>query len=155
MYVTLRKKIKAKWNFNLSISNFPKKIKEIIKMFWHFWFFTGYHHPFFFFLDFTFYKVALIFHYIHTLMFKHVNIGKHIWIHTSKMKKKHTHFKISSRDEVFTRLFFFFSSRSEISSWQKRVNSKRHFTIDRDDFILGSNFTCKHPLTVLVKLSVS
>ena len=110
----------------------------------------------FFFLDFTFYKVALIFHYIHTLiMFKHVNIGKHIWIHTSKMKKKHTHFKISSRDEVFTRPFFFFSSRDEISSWQKRVNSKRHFTIDRDNFIRGSNFTCKHPLRVLVKLSVS
>ena len=27
------------------------------------------------------------------------------------------------------------SSRDEISSRQKRVNSKRHFTIDRDDFI--------------------
>ena len=59
------------------------------------------------------------------------------YIHTSKIKKKHTHFKISSWDEVFTRLFFFFSSRDEISSRQKRVNSKRHFTIDRDDFIPG------------------
>ena len=50
-----------------------------------------------------------MFHYIHTfIMFKHVNFGKHVWIHTSKIKKKHTHFKISSRDEVFTRLFFFF-----------------------------------------------
>ena len=29
------------------------------------------------------------------------------------------------------------SSRDEILSRQKRVNSKRHFTIDRDDFILG------------------
>ena len=29
------------------------------------------------------------------------------------------------------------SSRDEISSRQKRVNSKRHFTIDRDDFIQG------------------
>ena len=29
------------------------------------------------------------------------------------------------------------SSRDEISSRQKRVNSKRHFTIDRDDFIPG------------------
>ena len=51
---------------------------------------------------------------------------------------------------MFTRLLFFFSSRDEISSvfltgmissWdeissrQKRVNSKRHFTIDRDDFV--------------------
>ena len=43
--------------------------------------------------------------------------------------------------------FFFFSSRDEISSWQKRVNSKRHFTIDRDDFIPGwkkEKKTCKH-----------
>ena len=64
--------------------------------------------------------------------------------------KKHAHFKISSRHEVSTRLFFFFSSRDEISprlsSRQKRVNSKRHFTIDRDDFIPVTNFTCKHPL---------
>ena len=51
--------------------------------------------------------------------------------------KKHAHFKISSRYEVFTSLFFFFSSRDEISSRQKRENSKRHFTIDRDDFIPG------------------
>ena len=51
--------------------------------------------------------------------------------------KKHAHFKISSLDEVFTRLFFFFSSGDEISSRQKRVNSKSHFTIDRDDFIRG------------------
>ena len=29
------------------------------------------------------------------------------------------------------------SSRDEISSRQKRVNSKRHFTIDRDDFVQG------------------
>ena len=66
------------------------------------------------------------------------------------MKKKHTHFKISSGDEVFTRLFFIpgwnfipvvlrgmSSSWDEILSRQKRVNSKRHFTIDRDDFIPG------------------
>ena len=39
------------------------------------------------------------------------------------------------------------SSRDEISSRQKRVNSQRHrITIDRDDFIPGWNFTCKHPL---------
>ena len=29
------------------------------------------------------------------------------------------------------------SSQDEISSQQKHVNSKRHFTIDRDDFIPG------------------
>ena len=86
-------------------------------------------------------------------MFKHVNFGKHIWLHTSKIKKKHAHFKISFRDEVFTRLFCLFfipgwnfipafltemsSSRDQISSRQKRVNRKRHLTINRDDFIPG------------------
>ena len=92
--------------------------------------------------------------YIHTFnMFKHFNFGKHIWIHTSKIKKKYTHFKISCRDEVFTRLFFLFfipgwnfirvfltgmsPSRDKISSREKRVNSKRHFIIDRDDFVRG------------------
>ena len=55
--------------------------------------------------------------------------------------------------KVLTRLFFLFIipgwnfipvfltgvslSWDEISSRQKRVNSKRHFTIDRNDFILG------------------
>ena len=67
--------------------------------------------------------------------------------------KKHAHLKTSSRDEVFTCLFLSFfhpginfisvfltemsSSRDKISSRQKRVNSKRHLTIDRIDFILG------------------
>ena len=59
---------------------------------------------------------GLIFHYTHTfIMFKHAEFGKHTWIQTSKLKK-HAHFKISSRDKVFTRLFFFFSTRDEISS---------------------------------------
>ena len=67
--------------------------------------------------------------------------------HIRQKLKKYAHFKISSRDEVFTRLFFFFfipvfhtgmsSSRDEISSRQKRVNSKRRFTIDRDDLFPG------------------
>ena len=54
-----------------------------------------------------------------------------------KLIKKHAHFKISSRNEVFTRLFYCFSSQDEISSRQERVDSKRLFTIDRDDFIPG------------------
>ena len=67
--------------------------------------------------------------------------------HIRQKLKKHAYFKISSQDEVFTRLFFFFSSwdeissslasPDEISSLQKRVNRKRHFTIDSDDFIRG------------------
>ena len=90
-----------------------------------------------------------MFHYIYTfIMFKHVNLGKHIWIHTSKIFKRYAHFKISSRDVVFTHLFFILgwnfipvfltgmsSSQDEISSRQKRVNSKWHFTINRDDFV--------------------
>ena len=72
-------------------------------------------------------------------MLKHVKVGKHILC----MRK------IPSWNEVFTRLFFLvFSARDEISSWQKRVNSKRHFFIDSDDFIPGWNFMCKHPFKI-------
>ena len=101
-------------------------------------------------------SLYLYFHY-----FKHVNLGKHIWIHTSKIFKRYAHFKISSRDEVFTHLFFILgwnfipvfltgmsSSQDEISSRQKRVNSKRHFTINRDDFVPGWNFTFKYFLSL-------
>ena len=61
--------------------------------------------------------------------------------------KKHAHFKISSRDEVKREVFFSFfhpgmkfhlgmsSFWEEILFRQKRVNSERHFTIDRDNFI--------------------
>ena len=93
-----------------SFVNFQKKIKEIIKILSRFWFFTSCPHPPFLF-GLHFLLSYLMFHYIHTLiMFKHVNFD--IWMHTSKMKKKkHIHYKISSRDEVFTRLFFFFSSQ--------------------------------------------
>ena len=94
--------------------NFTKKKIEIIKMFLHFWFFTC--------LQLFSFRTSLFIKRSHVSlhsysMFKHVNFGKHIWMHTSKtLKKKHTHFKILSRDEVFTCLYFFFSSRDEISS---------------------------------------
>ena len=55
-------------------------------------------------------------------MFKHFNLES-IFECIGQKLKKHGHFKVSSRDEVF------------ISSRQKHVNSKRHFTIDMDDFI--------------------
>ena len=42
------------------------------------------------------------------------------------------------------------SSRDEISSRQKCVNSKRHFIIDKDDFIPGWNYTRQHSLNVLI-----
>ena len=56
---------------------------------------------------------------------------------TRQKLKKHAHLKFYPRMKCLHIFFFFFSSRDEISSRQKRVNSKTHFTIDRDDFILG------------------
>ena len=86
-------------------------------------------------------------------MFKHVNFGKHIWIHTSKikiknililkfhpgMKRLHISFLFFILGWNFIPVFFtgMSSSRDEISSREKGVNSKRHFTIDRDDLIPG------------------
>ena len=62
----------------------------------------------FFFSGFIFYKEALCF-----IIFMNLeNIIEYI----RQKLKKHAHFKISSLDEVFTRLFFFLSSRDEISS---------------------------------------
>ena len=124
-----------------SLVNFPNKINKIIKMFLFFWFFTCFPHILFL-TGLHFLQKGLMLHYVHTLtMLKQVNFGKHIWINMSKMRKDHTYCKLSSRDEVFTRLFVLLtgvsSSRDQILSRRKRVNSKRHFTIDRDDFIPG------------------
>ena len=110
----------------------------------------------FFFSGFTLYKEALCFIIFRLSLCSNMLNLENILEYIRQKLKKHAHFKISSQDEVFTRLIFFFhprmkfhpclSSRDEISSRQKRVNSKRHFTIDRDDFIPGWNFKCKHPL---------
>ena len=135
-------------------------------MFLHFWFFTCCPHPFNFWTS-LFIK-SLTFQHIHTLiMLSHSNtlILESMFEYTRQKNflKNHAHFKISSRDKVFTCLFFPFfiqgwnfvsafltgmsSSRDEISSRQKRVNSKRYLTINRDDFIPEWNFisakTCK------------
>ena len=57
-----------------------------------------------------------MFHYIHTfIMFKHTDLENNLNAYVKNLKK-HAHFKISSRDEVLTRLFYFFSSWDEISS---------------------------------------
>ena len=57
-----------------------------------------------------------MFHYVHTfIMFKHVTLESIFEYITSKIKK-HAPFKTSSREEMFTRLFLFFSSRDEIAS---------------------------------------
>ena len=128
----------------------------------------------FFFSDFTFYKEALSFIAFILSLYSNTSTLESIfeyicqkWKKTKKTKKnmlilkfhpgvKCLHVFFSSRDEISSVfLTEMSSSRDEISSRQKRVNSKRHFTIDRDDFILGWNFTWKHPLGVLVKLSLS
>ena len=124
--------------------NFTKKIKKIIKMLLHFWLFTCCPYPFSFQTS-LFIKRPYVSLDPYSQYVQNVNFGKNIWIHTSKRKNLYiyiyiyiyTHFKLLSWDEVFTCLFFFFSSWDEISSRQKRVNSKRHFTIDGDDFIPG------------------
>ena len=88
-------------------------------------------------------------------MFKHVNLESIFEYLRQKLKKNHAHFKISSRDEVFTRLFFFFF---EVLSRQKRVNSKRYFTIDRDNFVperVSSWDEISRVKTVLVRIWVS
>ena len=68
-----------------------------------------------------------------------------------KLKKEHAHFKILSRGEMFTLFFFYFFhprmklhpclfDRNEfIPRWNfiSTKTCKRHFSIDRDDFILG------------------
>ena len=78
-------------------------------------------------------------------MFKHVNFGKQK-LKTSTcssfqpgMKCLHVFFSFFILGWKFFPVFLtgMNSSRDEISSRQKRVNSKRHFTIDRDDFVQG------------------
>ena len=145
-----------------SFVNFLKKIKEIIKMFLHFWFFTYCSHPFSF--RASFFIERPMFHYIRTfIMFRHVEYGKHTWIHTSKIRKSMLILKFHPPMKCLHVFFSFFhpgmkfhpclSSRNEILSRQKRVNGKRHFTINRDDFIRGCNFTCKHPLRNFTKFT--
>ena len=102
----------------------------------------------FFIFGFHFLQRGLMFHYIHTfIMFKHAEFGKHTWIHTSKIEKNMLILKFHPGMKCLHILFSFFhpgmkfhrclSSQDEISSRQKRVNCKRHFSIDKDDFILG------------------
>ena len=103
---------------------------------------------FFFFWDFTFYQEALyfitfipslcsntftlesIFEYVRQKLIKNMRILK---FHPG-MKCLHIFFSFFHHG---LKSHLCFSSPDEISSRQKRVNSKRHFTIDRDDFIPG------------------
>ena len=94
------------------------------------------------FIGLHFLQKELMLHYVYTFItFKHVNFGKHIWIYTSKIKKKHARLKVSSRNEVFTRLFFLFF----IPRWIFVC------LFDRDELIPVWNFssakTCKQEET--------
>ena len=71
-----------------------------------------------------------MFHYIILSLCSNTLTLESIFEYIGQKFKKHTHFKISSRDDAF---FFFFSSGDEISSRQKRINSKRAFTCNRDE----------------------
>ena len=65
----------------------------------------------------TFYLLPSSFlFYVHTLLCSNILTLESIFEYVRQKLKKHVHFKISYRDEVFPRLFFFFSSRDEVSS---------------------------------------
>ena len=88
----------------------------------------------FFFSDFFFFKKALcLIISILPSCSNTLNLES-IFEYIRQKLKKQAHFKISSRDEVFTRLFFF---HPRMKFRQKRLNSKRHFSIDRNDFVPG------------------
>ena len=96
-------------------------------------------------------------------MFKHVKVGKHIEHMRQKLSKNMLIIKLHPGMNCLC-VFFFIpgwnfipailtgmsSPRDLISSRQKRVNNKRHFTIDRDDFVSGWNFPRNHPLNFIL-----
>ena len=67
----------------------------------------------FFFSGFTFYKEALCFIIFRLSLCSNTLNLENIHEYIRQKLKNHVHFKISSRDEVFTRLFFSFSSQYE------------------------------------------
>ena len=70
------------------------------------------------------------------MMFKHVKVGKHIeYMHQKSSKNMFIVKFLHGMKCLHTFFFFFIPGRNFIST--KRVNIKRHFTIDRDDFISG------------------
>ena len=70
-------------------------------------------------------------HYIHTLiMFRKLTLESIFEYMCQKWKNKHAHFKISSRDDVFTHLFFFSHPGTIFLP----------YLFDRDEFIPRWNF---------------
>ena len=119
-------------------------------MFLHFWFFTCCAHP----LSFrassftkrpyvSLYYIIVYIHYVQTCWIWKTYLNTYV-----KNWKKNEHILKFHPGMKCLHVFFYFfhpgmkfhlclSSWDEISSRQKRVNSKKHFTIDRDDFIAG------------------
>ena len=97
------------------ISKLHKENNKKIKMFLHFRFFTCCAHPFSFraslFIRRPYVSLHSYFHYVQMYWICKTYLNTYV-----NNQKKHAHFKISSRDEVFTRFFFFFSSQDEILS---------------------------------------
>ena len=120
MYVTLRKKI-IKQNEISTFCKLPKENKrnnENVFTFLIFYLLIFHFLPFdfllfasFFFSDVTFCKEALCFIIFILPLFSNTLTLESIFEYYVKNKIKNTHFKISSRDEVVTRLFFFFHPR--------------------------------------------
>ena len=109
-----------------------------------------------FFSNSTFNKEALCFiTFILSLWSNTLTLKAYLNTYVKKNLKKTLILKFHPGWSVYMSFFLFFipgwnfipfflkgmsSSQDEISSRQKRVNSKRHFTIDRDDFIPGPKF---------------
>ena len=101
---------------------------------------------FFFFWNFTFFMKRPYVSFIHVLiMFETLTLESIFEYIRQKLIKNMVILKFHPGMKCSHVFFSFFhpgmkfhpclSSRDEISSRQKRVNSQRHFTIDRDDFI--------------------
>ena len=86
-------------------------------------------------------------------MLKHVDVGKHIEYMRQKLRKNMLSLKFHPRMKCLLVFFSFFilaflgmsSSRDEISSRQKRLNSKKHFTINIDEFRPRMKFHVQTP----------
>ena len=126
-----------------SFLNSTKKITEI-KCFSRFWFFTCLHS--FSFGTSLFIKRPYVSLHSYSIMLKHVTLEIIIEYVRQKLIKNMRILKFHPGMKCLHVFFFLFfhprmkshpclSSQDQISSRQKRVNSKRHFTIDRDDFI--------------------
>ena len=127
-YIKLYKNDKNKGKFQ-SFVNFTKKINDND------------------FPSFSFYKMPYTF-LLTSIMLKHVEVGKYIEYMRQKLRKNMLTLKFHPGMKCLHVFFSFFipgwnfipaflgmsSSQDEISSRQKRVNSKRLFTIDIDEF---------------------